>query len=174
MVKNQSKAKLTWFFLVLCLTLQVLAQEKNKDTKDPRTNNENIVGLTDLEVSQLRNKYRNEKDEKEKIYMEVALHPEKYDKNKDRKISRNELKAALIYLIFPKTKAEKLGLNKRIKEIVKSKIDVYVTSKPEFISFPQFSRITMEIHENQFVNPGVFDDIIKSEQAGLGESVLDI
>jgi len=126
-----------------------------------------IKELTDDDYTEIRNLYRIEEKEEEKSYQEAALHPEKYDTNKDRKISRKELIKAITYLIFPKKKAIADTINKKVIEETRKRINNFANSHPEFLTYRQFSYVIITLKDNSIINPTYYDELVASDKAGL-------
>jgi len=154
------KIKSTLALVFLCLVSLSYSTSEVENTKD-------IPEVTDEEYDEIRNQYRIEEKKDEKMYQECALHPEKYDLNKDRKISRKELIKAITYLLFPKTRGEKAVIHPKIANIVKNKIQAFVNEHPEFLTYRQFSHIIMTVKSGDFINSDYFDQVVQMDSMGL-------
>jgi hypothetical protein len=119
--------------------------------------------LADFEAS-----YIKEDDPDQKKYIEPVIRPEKFDLNKDRKISKEELKEAIIYVIYPKDKKKSKNIPDEVKKSLKNNIDLYVSNIPnEFLTFRQFSHVMSQVTMTQF-----FDvENIKGTLSGLKQKV---
>ncbi len=109
--------------------------------------------LSDEEFEMFQTKYIQEKDENEKKYIEPVLRPEKFDLNKDRKISRSEVKEALIYMCYPTDQKKAKQLPAYFDEHVRNNIDVFVKNiQKDFLTYKQFAYLVRKVSVGQFMN----------------------
>lgn len=127
---------------------------------------EEIAEITDEQYDEIRNMYRIEEKANEKPYQEVSLHPERFDLNKDKRISRKELAKAISFLIFPKTKGEREAIYKGVTKQVKARIDNFVNNKLEFLTYRQFSTVIIHLKGAQFIDGNYLDAVATAESHG--------
>ena len=147
------------FTILLFFILSICTSQQIADTEE-------IAELTDEQYDEIRNMYRIEEKLNEKPYQEVTLHPERYDINKDKRISRRELAKAISFLIFPKTRGEREAIYKGVTKQVKARINNFVNNKPEFLTYRQFSAVIIQLKGAQFVDSNYLDDVAMAESIG--------
>jgi hypothetical protein len=109
--------------------------------------------ITTEEYSAFRIKYIEEKDPDVKAHYDAILRPERFDKNKDRKISRNEIREAILYVIYPKQDSKKVDIPADVDRHFKSQVDLFINNlNLDFMNPKQFSSLLMKISANNFVH----------------------
>jgi hypothetical protein len=109
--------------------------------------------ITDAEIQSFQVKYIEEKDPDAKAHYNAILRPEIYDKNKDRKISKNEIREAIIHIIYPKAANRLVEISDEMNRHVKSQIDLFVNNlRTEYLSYKQFASLLMKISANNFIH----------------------
>ncbi len=155
------------YFILLYMLLHVyICQEAEKPNE--------LLEMTDEQYMELRERYRIEEKAEEKIYQEAALHPERYDRNKDKKISKGELRKAIASLIFPKSKEITRGLHPKIMSFVNGRIESFCSGKPDFLTYRQLSYVIMRLGNKSFISAEYFDEINSLSKVGIEESSLDL
>jgi len=126
--------------------------------------------ISDEELDQVTQSYIKEENESEKKYLEAVVKPEKFDLNKDRKFSRNEIKEAIFYVTYPKEQKKIKHLPEFLDQHVKNNVDIYVKNiKLDFLNKKQFQFLIQKINVKQFMN---FDSL-ESKQDAIKESRLE-
>jgi hypothetical protein len=112
------------------------------------------IDITDEEIEAITTKYNEEEDIDLKAHYDLILKPEKADKNKDRRISRDEVRKAILFIIYPKDDVRKLKVTKEIASHVKGQVDLFITNlEADFLTFRQFSKLLFGIDAYKFVHP---------------------
>ena len=73
--------------------------------------------------------------------LKMVLHPEDYDLNKDRKISPQELKKALEWLIMPKSAEVKGTLHPTAKKSTLAGLELFMQNIQKPITYKQFQMV---------------------------------
>jgi hypothetical protein len=98
-------------------------------------------------------KYIEEKDPDAKAHYDAILRPERFDKNKDRKISRSEIRDAILYVIYPKKDTKKVEIPTEVDRHVKSQVDLFVNNlHADHLNYKQFSSLLMKVSANDFLH----------------------
>ena len=132
------------------------------------SNQEKIPEMSSEDLSQFEASYIQEDDPDQKKYIEPVIRPEKFDLNKDRKISKEELKEAINYVIYPKDTKKSKNIPDEVKTALKNYVDLYVSNVAiDFMTYRQFSHVMSKVSLTQF-----FDiENIKGTLNGLKEKV---
>src|SRR5689334_7739774 len=79
--------------------------------------------------------FRDETDPDQKAYLEPVVRPERFDLNKDRKISKEEIIKALNYVIYPKDPKKLKSIDDTLRRHVKNNIALFVKNiNPDYLS----------------------------------------
>jgi hypothetical protein len=115
---------------------------------------ENFTDITDKELDAVRLKFFEEEDIDKKAHYDLILKPEKADKNKDRRISRDEVRKAILFVIYPKDDVRKLKVTEEIASHVKGQVDLFITNlESDFLTYRQLSKLLFSIDSYRFVHP---------------------
>lgn len=121
--------------------------------------------ISDEEFAEYEVRYVNENDASEKKYLEAVVKPEKFDLNKDRKISKEEIREALKYVVYPKDQKAIKGVPDEVKVHLINNIDLFVKHlTQDYFNFKQFSYLMRRVNLNMFMNPGVLKDRLNSKK----------
>jgi hypothetical protein len=119
-------------------------------------NSEIYPEITSEEYAAFQSKYVGETSADVKAHYNAILRPELFDSNKDRKISRNELREAIIYVIYPKSDSKKVEIPKEVDRHVKSQVDLFINNvRADFLNYKQLSSLLMKITADKFINTEV-------------------
>lgn len=134
-------------------------------------NSQDIVlhEITDKDYEKFDSIYHLQTDEKNKKWVYYILHPELWDKNRDRRISQKELLNAIIETFFMDEKI--YSLEKPVIEAIKEKIKQFIISiKASFLNYKQMSYMTTNLKPEH-----VFDiqDILKVQKSILDKRELE-
>jgi hypothetical protein len=111
-------------------------------------------------ISQFVERFMELEDPDQKGYIEPIVRPERFDVNKDRKISRLEVKKAIFYVIYPKDEKKKIEISNEFKSHIKNNVELYVKNlKNDFINYKQFAYLMNTIAANDFLNEEMIRDI---------------
>lgn len=143
-------SKMIFYFLILILCLVL---SKSRQAKSHLYKEEEFPELNDEEVQRAKAKYAIEEDLDQKGFLEPVVHPEIFDLNMDDKISKQELKKAIQWMIFSKEPKNKKKMKKILIEHVENSIDVYVNSlNIESFTYLQFGKFMNRINAPDFIN----------------------
>ena len=145
------------------------------DVKSSNTNTEEFPEISSEEFSQFQSRYVVVSDDGEKKYLEAVVKPEKFDLNKDRKISKEELKEALHYVCYPKDKKAKKTIPAELDLHLRNNIQLYVTNLNfDKLNFKQFSYLMRKITVTQFLTLETVESqmMAKEEKREEGEGDL--
>jgi hypothetical protein len=132
---------------------------------------EDYSEITNEQYTAFQVKYIEEKDPDAKAHYNAILRPELFDKNKDRKISRNEIYDAILYLIYPKADSKRVDIPKEIDRHVKSQVELFVNNlKYDYLNFKQFSALLMKISANNFIHAEMVRRSHEAKMKQLDES----
>lgn len=131
--------------------------------------------MPDDELIKYEIRYREEKNEDEKKYLEPVVRSTKFDLNKDGKISKREIREALKYVLYPKDPVKRIQINKDIDKYVKNNIDLYIkTLEQESFTFKQFANLMKNISPYRFLNPDVLQAFKYARKYGINEPEADL
>jgi hypothetical protein len=163
-MKNNVKFFTIIFFLIIYIFYPVAT-----------SNNESYPEISDDEFMAHHNKFREEVDEDEKKYLELVARPERFDLNKDRKISREEIGKALKYALFPSDAKRLRDMANEVKEHVENNIRLFMkTLNQDSFNYKQFANLMKNIHPSRFVNPEVMASILNAKKEGRFEGEADL
>ena len=121
---------------------------------------ETIQEIDDESLSQYRERYMELEDADQKGYIEPIIKPEKFDLNKDRKISRTEIRKAILYMIYPKDEKKTVGISKELKSHVRNNIDLYVNNlMNDNINYKQFGYLVSSLSAKDFLTEEMVNDL---------------
>ncbi len=131
--------------------------------------------MVDDELIAYEIKYREEKNEDEKKYLEPVVRQSKFDLNKDGKISKREIREALKYVLYPKDPVKRIQINKNLDSYVKNNIDLYVkTLEKESFTYKQFANLMKNISPYRFLNPDVMHAFSQVQKSKVNEHEADL
>ena len=105
-----------------------------------------LVDIPEEIVEKLQRMANIQEEKANGIWIDYVLHPEKFDLNKDRRISQLELCDAIFTGFFFDKQVEKL--EKTVLSFIKQKIRQFVISlKHRFINYKQMSFITYKLSD---------------------------
>lgn len=144
-------SKLVLLFLIIQTFFITLADARQ--AKSHLYNEEQFPELTDEEIARAKQQYIVEDDIDQKGYLEPVVKPEKFDLNKDRKISKEELKKAIKYCIYPKEGSRIRKMTDELKNHVNSQVDLYVNNlNVDHLSYRQFGKFMNRVVADEFIN----------------------
>ncbi len=157
------------YFQIFLITtvISLIYCGRNIDHKYPEISEDEFVAF--------QNKYVLENDQAEKKYLELVVKPQNFDSNKDRKISKKEIRKALFYAVTSKN----YKINKRIPEDVmihiKNNIKLFTDNiKLDFLTYKQFSYMMRKVTLHQFLDFNLMEKIAERETQSLDETVVDL
>ncbi len=110
--------------------------------------------ITDEELEEIQSRLVEEQDIDVKAHYDLILRPEKADRNKDRRISRDEVRKAILFVIYPKEDARKLKVTDEINSHVKGQVHLFITNlESDFLTYKQFSKLLSKIEAQRFAHP---------------------
>jgi hypothetical protein len=94
-----------------------------------------------------------------------VVRPERFDLNKDRKLSKKEIKKAIYYVIYPKEEKKRIGMDPILIEHVKNNVDLFVKNiKKSHLNYKQFAYLMSKISANQFVNVPLVENMSRARR----------
>lgn len=139
-----------------------------------KSNFDHTKDIPEIDKDTLREyeeRYRSLEDEDQKGYIDPIIRPEKYDVNKDRKISKTEIRKAIIYMIYPKDQKKMIDISKELRAYVKNNVDLYISSlKNDNINYRQFSYLMTTISARNFIDEEMVKDMQLSSQINVESS----
>jgi len=143
-----SKKLFTLFIFCILINLTVSRKAKSHLVQE-----EEFPELSEEEITRAKQQYLSEEDIDQKGYLEPIIKPETFDLNKDRKISKEELKKAIRYCIYPKTSSKRKVLTDEFKTHVNNQIDLHVNGLDfESLNYRQFGKYMNRIVADDFIN----------------------
>lgn len=141
-------------FTLLALFLNLIKfYEAKRESKSHLIKEEEFPELSDEELLRSRQRYASETDIDQKSFIEPIINPEKFDLNYDEKISKAELKKAIIWMVYSKDPANMKKMKRILTDHVNNSIDVYVQSLDfEFLNLKQFAKLMGRVHAPDFIN----------------------
>jgi hypothetical protein len=131
--------------------------------------------ITDDELVMFQIKFREETDANEKKYLEPVVRPDKFDLNKDKKISKQELRKALEYVLYPKDSRQRVKIDSILDKHVQSNIDLFVkTIDINYLTLGQFAKIMIHISPTNFINDQVLRGKAEARARQVEESEQDL
>ena len=121
--------------------------------------------FTDDDYNKFQSMYVEEADPEQKAHLDVIIKPEKFDLNKDRKISKEEIKKAINYVIYPKDEKRKKNITEEIHSHVQGQLDLFITNLDQnYFTFKQFSKLMSTISSNNFVHHEILRRTIEAKK----------
>jgi hypothetical protein len=155
--------------LIILLLLAIMIKLASSKT------NEKYPEMSDEEFLQYEFKFREEKNEDEKKYLEPVVRSNKFDLNKDGKISRREIREALKYALYPKDPIKRINIHKDFDTHIKNNIDLFIQNlDQDFFTFRQFSNMMKNISPVKFLNSNIVDAINKIHTNHVKEVESDL
>lgn len=140
-------------FILLIIQSVFISFAESRKAKSHLFQEEEFPELSDEEITRAKQQYVMEEDMDQKGYLEPVVKPENFDLNKDRKISKEELKKAIKYCIFPKEGSRMKKITDELKEHVNSQVDLYVNNlNTEYLNYRQFGKFMNRIVADSFIN----------------------
>ena len=157
-------SKLTLLILIFLNIL--IGYTKSRQAKSHLVQEEEFPELSDEEIIRAKQQFVNEVDIDQRGYLEPVIKPEKFDMNKDRKISKEELKKAIKFAIFPKDSTKRKQVTEELKDHVNNQVDLYVNNLNfESLNYRQFGKLMNRIVADKFVNFEVMTNVhMKSKE----------
>lgn len=134
-----------------------------------------IPEISSEQLAEFQAKYVQESDFNERKYLEPVIKPEIFDLNKDRKISMEEFKQALNYVMMPNDKKKYKVVPQEVKDHINNNIDLFLKHvNKRSLTFGQFAYLMRTVSLTQFWN---FESLknqlqAKEEQRTEGEAEL--
>ncbi len=121
--------------------------------------------FTDDDYNKFQALYVEQSDPEEKAHIEVIIKPEKFDINKDRKISKEEIKKAINYVIYPKDDKRRKNITEEVHSHVQGQLDLFITNLDQnFLTYKQFSKLMSTISSNRFVHHEILRRSIEAKK----------
>jgi hypothetical protein len=131
--------------------------------------------ISDKDIQEMEIKYFDETDESQKKQIEPVIKPQKFDLNKDGKISRKEIKETLKYILYPKDPVKRISIDSKIDSHIKNNIDLYVKNiEVDFMNFKQFSYLFKTLDPYLFINENRIKGISETKTQKITESIDDL
>lgn len=108
--------------------------------------------ITEDQLNGIRTKLLNENSESEREFLIRILSPEISDLNKDRKISRNELRTCLDWVLYPQSQEERQKIDKVIRNQLDAGIDVWVSRVKSKLNYKEFQYVLSKIRTELFID----------------------
>ena len=129
----------TKFLLLILVSIQLISFILNNNY---RVKNENIRPINDEQYADFLNDLRTgEHVDLHKYMLKYVINPGEADLNKDRKISANELKKVLEYIVLPKSSELKETVGKENINASKASINLFVSQFEPPYTYSQFIKI---------------------------------
>jgi hypothetical protein len=152
-MENFGKRFLLIIIILAALSCLVKCSKKDSQYKE----------ITNEQMLEYEEKFRNEEDPDEKTYLEACVRPERFDTNKDRRISREEVRKALEYVLYPKTPTRLLKITPEVDKMVRNNIDLFVrTMTQDQLNYKQFALMMCHIHPARFINMDVVESLTQA------------
>lgn len=141
-------------FMIIILTNSFLINFAiSREVKSHLVQEEEFPELSDEELTRAKQQYVTEEDLDEKGYLEPIVKPEVFDLNKDRRISKEELKKAIKFCIFPKETSKKKVITEELKNHVNNQVDIFVEGQNfDSLNYKQFGKFMNRINAQNFIN----------------------
>lgn len=139
------------------------------------SSNEKYPEMSDEEFLKYEFRFREESNEDEKKYLEAVVRQNKFDLNKDGKISRREIREALKYALYPKDPKKRMNIHKDFDTHIKNNIDLFIKNlDQDFFTFRQFSNLMKNISPVKFLNSEIVDAINLMHRSQVKEIESDL
>lgn len=140
--------------MLLILTISFLINlTVSREVKSHLVQEEEFPELSDEEITRAKHQYLMEEELDQKGFLEPVVKPEAFDLNKDRRISKEELKKAIKYCIFPKESSKRKVITEELKEHVNNQVDLFVEGLNfESLNYRQFGKFMNRINSQNFIN----------------------
>jgi len=139
--------------LIILLNIFSLKFAVSREVKSHLVQEEEFPELSEEELTRAKQYYATEDDIDQKGYLEPIVKPESFDLNKDKRISKEELKKAIKYCIFPKENSKKKILSEEFKNHVNNQVDLYVeVQNLDTLNYKQFGKFMNRINAQDFIN----------------------
>lgn len=143
---NHMKIKMV-NLLIIILILSAISVKSNNDEKEIH-----YEEITEDQLNGIRTKLLNENSESEREFLIRILTPEISDLNKDRKISRNELRSCLDWVLYPQSNEEKQKIDHEIRNQLDAGINVWVSRVKPKLNYKEFQYILSKIRTELFID----------------------
>lgn len=141
------------FLTLIIINSFMISNIISREAKSHLVHEDEFPELSEEEIIRAKQQYMNENDIDQKGYLEPVVKPEIFDLNKDRKISKEELKRAIKYCIFPKEPSRKRKITDELKNHVNNQVDLFVNSQNfENLNYKQFGKFMNRIVADEFIN----------------------
>lgn len=142
-----------FIFFFLFIALIILKICETRKAKSHLYKEEEFPELTEEEIIRAKTNYLKEDDIDQKGFLEPIVNPEKFDLNMDEKISKQELKKAIIWMIYSKDPENKRKIKNILKDHVSNSVDVFINSLNfESFTYLQFGKFMNRINAPDFIN----------------------
>lgn len=130
--------------------------------------------LTDDEYSQLEWSYhQSDIEPSEKKYLELSVKPHLFDLNKDNKLSKPEMKKAILYALFPSDAKKKMDMGKEAEEHIKNHVDLFLAKiEPNYLNYKQFAKLAMGLDPKNFINVEILYNREKAKRVRLNHRLI--
>jgi len=132
----------------------------SREVKSHLLKEEEFPELSDEELIRAKQQYSIEEDFDQKGYLEPLIKPEVFDLNKDRRISKEELKKTIKYCVFPKEGSKKKSITEQLKNHVNNQVDLFVDGQNfDFLNYRQFGKFISRINPEHFINFEIMNNV---------------
>ena len=128
--------------------------------------------ITTDQLNGILEKLRGEESEKEKAYQKKILEPEKSDLNKDRKISKKELRAAIEWVVYPESEEARQTIDPEIILQLDDGIDLFLKNVPNYLNYRQFQHLLSKIKTEHFIDTERVKRAINNRKQGIDDDEL--
>lgn len=133
-----------------------------------KNTNSSIPEITNERLGELINELRTgEYKDAHKYLLKLVLHPEDADLNKDRKISPNELKKSLNWLIMPKNNEVLQSLHSDVIEKTMAGIELFINNINEHLNYKQFQELLSRIKIENILNLERMKKNVEAKNLGI-------
>lgn len=140
-----------------------------------KPDNNDLPEITSEEIIDFEYRYVNEEKDTEKRYLELVVRPERFDLNKDRKISRDEVRKALLSVFYSKDEKINKQIPEEVNEHIRNNVDLFVKQiKKDFLNFRQFQYLMRKITLMNFMNTDVLESKLKAKKENYDEGEREL
>lgn len=145
-----------FILLAIFLTLNSYIFIESRKAKSHLYQEEDFPELSDEEIGRAKSAYKTEEDIDQKGFLEPVVNPEKFDLNFDEKLSKAEIKKAIIWMIYAKDPKNKKKMKNILTEHVSNLVEVFVNSQNfEHLNYRQFGKLMNRVNADDFINEEV-------------------
>ena len=153
-LRNAFGFKFSRMILIVLIFQSILINMINsREAKSHLVQEEEFPELSEEEIMRAKQQFMNEEDVDQKCYLEPIVKPENFDLNRDRRISKEEVKKAIKYCIFPKESSRRKKITEELKNHVNNQVDLFVNGLNfDSLTYRQFGKFMNRIVADNFIN----------------------